>query len=112
MTNLAVGSVWQTGISGEWATPSLEGNVYTIGFFERRSKKVFLCFSKSKYVYAQKKNLLEAEILKCRLRHGMTDFIIPSDVRELQSEKIPSLYGWLGVRFRRERRIHPTSKPS
>ena len=42
MTKLAVGSVWQTDINGKWTTPSLQGSVYTIGFFERRSKKVFL----------------------------------------------------------------------
>ena len=91
MTNLAVGSVWQTDISGKWATPSLQGNVYTIGFFERRSKKVFLYFSKSKDVYGQTKDLLEAEIPKCRLRHGMTDFIIHSDVGEFQSERIQDI---------------------
>ena len=35
MTNMTVGSVWQTDISGMWATPSLQGNKYTIGYIER-----------------------------------------------------------------------------
>ena len=50
MTNLAVGSVGQTDISGKWVTPSLQGNVYIISFFDRRSKKVFLYFSEGKDV--------------------------------------------------------------
>ena len=82
MTNLAVGSVWQTNISGKWATPILQGNVYTIGFFGRRSMKVFLYFSKSRDDFAQTTDLLEAEIPKSRLRQGITDFIIHSDVTE------------------------------
>ena len=80
MTNLAVGSVWQTDNSGKWATPSLQDNVYTIGFFERRSDKVYLYLSKSNNVYGQKKDLLEAEIPKCRLRHQITYLIIHSDI--------------------------------
>ena len=55
MTNLAVGSVWQTDISVKWATPSLQGNVYNIGFFELMSKNVFLYFSPSKNVYGQRR---------------------------------------------------------
>ena len=88
MTDLKVGSVWQTDISGKWATPSLQGNTYTIGFFERKSKKIFLYFSKSKEMSQQTKDLIASEIPKCRLRHGTTDFIIHSDVGEFQSEKI------------------------
>ena len=63
------------------------GADYTIIFFERRSKKIFLYFSKSKDVYGQTKVLLEVEIPKCRLWHGIIDFIIHSDVGEFQSEK-------------------------
>ena len=51
MTDVTVGSVWQTDISGKWATPSLQGNVYTIGFLERKSRKIFVYFSKSKEVF-------------------------------------------------------------
>ena len=36
MTNMTVGSVWQTDISGKWATPSLQGNSFTLGFIESR----------------------------------------------------------------------------
>ena len=68
MTNMTVGSVWQTDISGKWATPSLQGNTYTIRFIERKLKKMFLYFSKSKDVFARTKNLMEAEIPKCRER--------------------------------------------
>ena len=96
MTNMTVGSVWQTDISGKWATPSLQGNTYTIRFIERKSKKIFLYFSKSKDVFAQTKDLLEAEIPKCRLRHDMKDFIVHSDVGEFQSEKIKQLVRTFG----------------
>ena len=50
MTDLTIGSVWQTDICGKWAIPSLQGNTYIIGFFEMVSKKIFLYFSKSKNV--------------------------------------------------------------
>ena len=91
MTNMTIGSVWQTDISGKWAVPSLQGNIYTSGFFERASKKIFLYFSKSKDMLAQTRDLLESEIPKCRLRHGMKDFIMHSDVGEFQSDKIRDL---------------------
>ena len=91
MTNMTVGSVWQTDISGKWATPSLQGNSFTLGFIERNSRKIFLYFSKSKDMFAQTKDLLESEIQKCRLRHDMKDFIVHSDVGEFQSEKIRQL---------------------
>ena len=91
MTDMTVGSVWQTDISGMWATPSLQGNKYTIGYIERKSRKIFLYFSRHKDVYMQTKDLLESEIPKCRLRHGMKDFIIHSDVGEFQSDKIRGL---------------------
>ena len=83
MTGLKVGSVWQTDISGNWATPSVQGNTYTIGFFERKSKKISLYFSNLKEMSQQ--------ILKYRLRNGTTDFIIHSDVEEFQSAKIRDL---------------------
>ena len=70
MTTLDVGSVWQTDISVKWATPSMQGNVYIIGFFDRRSKQVFLYFSTRKDAYGQTKDLLEADIPKFRLRYG------------------------------------------
>ena len=44
--------------------------------------------SKSKDIYGQAKDLLEVEIPRCRLWHGMIDFIIHSDAGEFQSEKI------------------------
>ena len=38
ITYMTVGSLWQTNISGKWATPSMQGNTYTIGFIKRKSK--------------------------------------------------------------------------
>jgi hypothetical protein len=91
MTDMTIGSVWQTDVSGKWQVPSLQGNSYVIGFLERASKKIFLYFSKKKEVYEQTKDLIEAEIPKLRLRHGLKDFIIHSDVGEFQSDKIRDL---------------------
>ena len=82
MTNLMIGLVWQTDICGIWAVPSLQGITYTIGFFERVSKKIFIYFSKSKDVFNQTKDLLEFEMPKCRLRHEIKDFTGHSDVGE------------------------------
>ena len=88
MTDLTIGSVWQTDISGKWSIPSIQGNFYVIGFLERASKKVFLYFSQSKAVYEQTKDLIEAEIPKLRVCHSLKDFIVPSDVGEYHSDKI------------------------
>ena len=96
--------MWQTDICGKWAVPSLQGNTYTIGFFERASKKIFLYFSKSKDVFNQTKDLLESEIPKCRLRHGMKDFIVHSDVGEFQSDKIRALVRSHGGEIQKGRR--------
>jgi hypothetical protein len=95
VTNLTIGSVWQTDVSGKWF-PSLQSNVYAIGFIERMSRKLFIYFSNSKDVYAQTKDLLESEIPKLRTRHNLRDFIIHSDVGEFQSEKIRSLVRTFG----------------
>ena len=75
----------------KWAVQSLQGNTYTISFFERASKKIFLYFSKSNDVFNQTKDLRESEIPMCRLRHGMKNFIVHSDVGEFQSDKIIAL---------------------
>ena len=91
MTHMTIGSVWQTDVSGKWSVPSLQGNQYVIGFMERTSRKLFLYFSKNKDVYAQTKDLIEAEIPKLRARHSLRDFIIHSDVGEFQSDKIRSM---------------------
>ena len=91
MTNLTIGSVWQTDVSGKWPVPSIQGNHYVIGYIERSSRKLFLYFSYNKEVYAQTKDLIESEIPKLRVRHGLKDFIIHSDVGEFQSDKIRSL---------------------
>ena len=96
MTDLTIGSVWQTDISGKWSTPSIQGNAYVIGFLERASKKIFLYFSKSKEVYEQTKDLIEVEIPKLRVRHNLKDFIIHSDVGEFQSDKIRALVRSVG----------------
>ena len=88
MTDLKVCSVWQTDISVKSATPSLQGNTSTIGFFVRKAKKIFLYFSKSEEMSQQTKDLIASEIPKCRMRHGTTKFIIHSGVGELQNEKI------------------------
>ena len=42
-------------------------------------------------MYIQTKDLLESEIPKRRLRHGMKDLIIHSDVGKFQSDKIRDL---------------------
>ena len=84
MTDMKVCSVWQTDISCKWAAPSLQENTYTIGVFECKSKKMFLYFSKSKEMSQQTKDLIASEILKCRLRHETTDFIIHSEQGELK----------------------------
>ena len=47
MTNLTVASVWNSNISGKWAKPGMQGNGNIISFFDTRSKKVLLLFSKS-----------------------------------------------------------------
>ena len=91
MTHMTIGSVWQTDVSGKWSVPSLQGNQYIIGFMERTSRKLFLYFSKNKDVYAQTKDLIEAEIPKLRARHSLRDFIIHSDVGEFQSDKIRAM---------------------
>ena len=91
MTHMTIGSVWQTDVSGKWSVPSLQGNQYVIGFMERTSRKLFLYFSKNKDVYAQTKDLIEAEVPKLRARHGLRDFIIHSDVGEFQSDKIRAM---------------------
>ena len=96
VTNLTIGSVWQTDVSGKWSVPSLQNNVYAIGFIERMSRKLFIYFSNSKDVYAHTKDLLESEIPKLRTRHNLRDFIIHSDVGEFQSEKIRSLVRTFG----------------
>ena len=44
----------------------------------------------------QTKDLLKSENPKCRLRHGMKDFIIYSDVRDFQSDKILDLVSTTG----------------
>ena len=96
MTNLTIGSVWQADVSGKWPVPSIQGKHYVIGFIERSSRKLFLYFSKNKEVYAQTKDLIESEIPKLRVRHGLKDFIIHSDVGEFQSDKIRSLVRTMG----------------
>ena len=69
-------------------------------------KKIFLFFNKSKDVFAQTEDLLEAEIPKCRLRHDMNDFIVHSDVSEFQSEKIKQLMRFIVARSRRDWHTH------
>ena len=88
MTNMTFGSVWQTDICGMWAIHSLQDNNYTIGYIKQRSRQIFLYFSRYRDVYMQTKYLLESEISKCRLRHGMKNFIIHSDISEYQSDKM------------------------
>ena len=65
MTNMTVGSVWKTNISGKWATPSMQGKRFTLGFVERNSRKIYLYFSNKNNMFAQSKNPLKSEILKC-----------------------------------------------
>ena len=73
MTEVTVGSVWQTDISGKWATPSLQGNVYTIGDLECSSRKIFVYFSKTKEVYYQTKDLLDSA---CAMECETSSFIV------------------------------------
>ena len=91
MAYMTVESVWKTNISGTWAASSLQGNKYTVGYIERKSRKIVLYFNPRKDVYMQTENLLESEIPKYRLRHGTKGFIIHSDVGEIQSVKIRDL---------------------
>ena len=74
MTSMTVVSMWQTDISGKWASPSLQVNSYTFGFIERNSRKISFYFSKSKDMFAETKHLLESEIQKCQLLHDMEEF--------------------------------------
>ena len=76
MTDLTVGSVWKTDINDKWSVPSLQNNVYAIGFIERMSRKLFIYFSNSKDVFAHTKDLLKSETPKLRTRHNLRDFII------------------------------------
>ena len=66
-------------MSRKWAVPSPQSNIYTIGL----SKKIFLYFRQPKDMLAQTRDLLESEILKCRMRHGMKDLIMHSDVGDV-----------------------------
>ena len=58
---------------------------------EQSSKKLFTYFSKTKVVCDQANDLLESDILRLPLRYGLKDFIVYSDVREFQSERIRDL---------------------
>ena len=91
MTDMTIGSVWQTDVCGKWPVPSLQGNHYSVGFLERASRKIFIYFSKSKELLPYVKDLVEAEIPKLRVRHGLKDFIIHSDVGEFQTDRIRAL---------------------
>ena len=91
MTEMTIGSVWQTDVCGKWPVPSLQGNHYSVGFLERASRKIFIYFSKSKELLPYVKDLGEAEIPKLRVRHGLKDFIIHSDVGEFQTDRIRAL---------------------
>ena len=63
-SNMTVGSVCQTDISGNWATPSLQDSSFTLCFFEWNSRKIFLYFSKLKVMFAQTKDagIIDSEV--------------------------------------------------
>ena len=58
MTNLKVGSVWQTNISGKWVTLSLQGNTYIIGFLSASQRRSFCTSATPRRCHSRRKTWL------------------------------------------------------